>query len=319
MRGLAREHDQIAIVVQIGSVVPGNRDEHRAMAERIVCRPVGGGHDAEVLRLVEYPEATHVDDVGREIGGVHEAVQKARKRPFAKPVPDFHRYQGDVLIDCRKPTAVVADNGRHGRTVSMEVADGEAARVTLGDDRVVFRYERRRPVEIDEPLEVRECVVDAGVEDRDFHVAGAEVAGRPSLVGEHRPHIPLTRIELGCRRRRRGVRGRDRLAGGELGGGAGSFATAKLEGHHMIGLHGLNVRCGRQLGRCGFRQAGHRRHANAVERGLDGAAQRRDARLKIGGDALGREHHDMAAGLLLRQFGLHGKLGTIGRDGPRLV
>ena len=145
------------------------------------------------------------------------------------------------------------------------------------------------------------------------------MAGGPRLVGEHRPHVPLARVELGGRRRSRCIRGREHLAPRQLGRHGVSFDTAGLEGHHPVGFHGLNVRPGRQLGCGSRRQARHRGHADVVERGLEGAAQPFDALHEVGRHLLGREHHDMATGLLLRQFGLHGKLGTIGRDGPRLI
>src|SRR5437667_10853976 len=144
--------------------MPRDGEEDGSLSERVIRRPVDGSHDSAVLALVESIEATDVDDVGPAIQSVRDPAQESSNGALAGAVPDLDREQRDVPVDRCEPAPVAPDDGRRGRAVSMEVADRQATWVAVGDDRVVLRYKRRRLVQVDEPLEVGECVVDAGVE-----------------------------------------------------------------------------------------------------------------------------------------------------------
>src|SRR5439155_1154474 len=109
------------------------------LSERVIRRPVDGSHDSAVLALVESIEATDVDDVGPVIHSVHDPAQESSNGALAGAVPDLDREQRDVPVDRCEPAPVAPDDGRHGRAVSMEVADRQATWVAVGDDRVVLR------------------------------------------------------------------------------------------------------------------------------------------------------------------------------------
>ena len=84
----------------------------------------------------------------------------------------------------------------------VQVADREPAGEAGGDFGVFLGNERLRARDVHEPHQVRVQIIDACVEDRDHDFPGAGVAGRPSLVREDCPHVPLARVERGRRRRR---------------------------------------------------------------------------------------------------------------------
>ena len=256
-------------MIEVGGVIERDGHEQRALAEGVVHRPLERRDRTRAVLFIELTAVADVDDVGALVRGVHDPAEEPAGGARPSRVVDFHGEEGDVAVDPGHDVRVARDDGRHEGAVTVEVAEREPAGIVPRD---VLGDERRGVLEVHEPRQVRMQIVDAAVEDRDLDIARAEEACGPRLVREHRPNVPLPRVEPGRRGRCGRVRGHGRLARRLLCGIVRGLVVI-LPAYDRVGLHGPDVRTGRELSRAGLRQAGHRGHADATERSLYGAAE----------------------------------------------
>jgi hypothetical protein len=69
---LARESDDVAIVVEIRSVIERDADDEGALPKGVVDRPLKGRDNAGVLTLVQACTRADVDHVGSLVRGVND-------------------------------------------------------------------------------------------------------------------------------------------------------------------------------------------------------------------------------------------------------
>ena len=235
-------------MVEVGGVIEGNADEEGALPEGVVHRPLERRNGSRVLALVALHAIAEVDHIHALVRGVHDSSQESASGGPKRRIDYLHRQKRHVPIDSGQHRRIACDDGRDGGAVPEEVAERQPAGVARRDD--VLRHERCRVREVHEPGEVRKQVVDAGVDDRDLDIARAEVAGRPRRGREHGPQIPLPCVEPGRRRRRGRIGGSEGFTHSLVGSGAVGRDVLIPQGG-QVGLHGADVRAGRQLGRGG--------------------------------------------------------------------
>src|SRR2546427_677380 len=128
--GLARQPEEIAVVIEVGPVIEGDGHQQRALPECVVYRPLEGRDRTGPLALIELAAIADVDHVGALVRGVHDAAEEAAGGARPGRVVDLHGEQCDVSVDSGQEVRITRDDGRHEGAVTVEVAEWEDRKST---------------------------------------------------------------------------------------------------------------------------------------------------------------------------------------------